>query len=67
MRRTQQWEHSDTQDHTKTHNYLQESRKLELKEIYESSVIASLEKKLKFIEEKIANVVDSTKAIYAAL
>lgn len=30
LRRTQQWDHSDTQDHTKTH-YLQESRKLELK------------------------------------
>lgn len=30
-------------------------------------MIASLEKKLKFIEERIVKVVDSTKAIYAAL
>ena len=57
-----QMEHSDTNTHS---NFGNEDKKGEV--LYESSKVAALEKKLKYIEDKINKIVLETKGIYETI
>ena len=48
-------------------NYYYEERKGEIKDLYENSKIQVLEKKLKFIEDKVEKIVQETKGIYETI